>query len=87
MAEGGRSHREIERLTGVSRFVIGKMARGRRSTRCARPVAAAVGDDDDDDDLGLCSEPPRRCRGCGAMVYMPCLLCMVRALPARPCID
>ncbi len=73
LSEGQMSQRKIALLTGVSRGIVGAIARGRRRLDL-RPKCA----DDDDRPLG----PPTRCRGCGGMVYMPCRLCRIRAILA-----
>ncbi|MBN1395699.1 MAG: helix-turn-helix domain-containing protein [Pirellulales bacterium] len=68
LAEGVHSQRKIARLTGVSRGSVCAIANGRRTERrrCS------------DEDQERPSGPPRRCPGCGGMVYMPCLLCRAR---------
>jgi hypothetical protein len=74
LADGKLSQRQIALLTGVSRGIVGALARGVRP-RGLRPKCA-------DDDPLRPSGPPARCRGCGGMVYMPCQLCRVRAARA-----
>jgi len=72
LAEGGHSQRESARRMGVCRGSVGSIASGRRRD----------GDDPlepHEDDLTVLSGPPTRCAGCGAMVYMPCVLCRVRS--------
>ena len=68
LAEERLSHRQIARLTGVSRGTIGAISMGRRPNyeqlrRNRRPDPLAP------------TGPPKRCPGCGGMVYMPCRLC------------
>ena len=72
LAEGRHSQREIARQTGVCRGSVGTIASGRRRN----------GDDSlesREDELAVLSGPPVRCRGCGGMVYMPCVLCRVQS--------
>ncbi len=69
----GLSYRRIARVTGVCRNTIGAIATGKRVERPPREeqtVLRPVG-------------PPRRCRTCGGLVYMPCQLCSVRAAVAK----
>jgi len=75
LAEGRLSQRKIAQATGVSRATIGAIASGRRPDY-PRPR---------DDDFGFCqpNSPMGRCRGCGGIVSLPCLLCHVRSLKAR----
>jgi len=70
LTQGGRSHRAIARLAGVSRGTVGAVAAGRRADRKNAPV--------DPDDLP--PGPVIRCPECGGKVYSPCRLCRVRAL-------
>lgn len=70
LAAGNLSHRRIARLTGISRGTVSAIANGKRAVDRVRqtPVEPC-----------FTPGPPARCRGCGGMVYMPCLLCRVRA--------
>jgi len=74
LADGRMSQRKIARAVGVSRGTIGAIAKGHRprvrrvEDRWGRSIRP----------LG----PPKRCRGCGGLVFMPCLLCRVRELKA-----
>ena len=71
-----QSQRTIAKLTGVSRGSVASIASGkRRNDIASRPR---------DDGLPEPSGPPVRCRGCGALVYMPCLLCRLRKENPRP---
>jgi len=70
LAEGIRSHREIAQLLGVSRGSVGAIALGRRRDR---PPPR-------EEETEPCG-PPTRCPECGALVYMPCVLCGLRHLP------
>lgn len=72
LAEGRLSQRKIARAVGVSRGTIGAIAKGHRPR--VRSVEDRWGD------WGQPLGPPRRCGGCGGMVFMPCLLCHVRRL-------
>lgn len=68
LAEGKQSQRQIARLVGVSRGTVGAIALGRRHDRPTEPIEEET----------LWEGPPTRCPECGAMVYMPCVLCRVR---------
>lgn len=71
----GLSQRSVATRVGVSRGTVHAIARGKRTERLHAFT---------DDELPWHAAPPRRCPNCGGMVYMPCLLCRVRALrPAR----
>lgn len=70
LAEGQLSQRKIAKLTGISRATVGAIASGRRPDYEPRPAQELF-----DRPQG----PPRRCQGCGGMVYLPCKLCRVRA--------
>ncbi|RIK82707.1 MAG: hypothetical protein DCC68_05585 [Planctomycetota bacterium] len=70
LTEGKLSQREVSELTGTSRATVNAIARGRRS------VSLQSGND-----TAACFAPkqrPRRCPGCGGMVYLPCHLCRIR---------
>lgn len=71
LAQGELSQREIARRLKISRGTVNAIANGRRRDRP---------EPDPNEDIGLFVGPPRRCRDCGGMVYMPCLLCQVRRL-------
>lgn len=69
------SQRKIARQLGVSRATIGAIANGRRPDYEPRQPR---------DEEPLRPEgPPRRCRGCGGLVYLPCRLCRVRSIKRR----
>jgi hypothetical protein len=68
------SQRQIARSTGVSRGTIGRIASGTRLDRQPQ---------DTDDRSLIPTGPPQRCAGCGGLVYMPCLLCTIRARAAQ----
>jgi len=73
--EGRLSQREIARVSGISRGTVGSIAQGKRPR-------VRTSDDtflDPTRPLG----PPRRCPGCGGLVYLPCLLCRIRESKAR----
>jgi hypothetical protein len=72
LAERGHSQREIARQMGVCRGSVGAIASGRRSNGGDSSTPR-------EDDFAVLSGPPVRCPGCGAMVYMPCVLCHVRS--------
>ena len=67
------SHRKIARIAGVSRGTVGAVASGQRPEYESRPKV------EEDRPQG----PPARCHGCGGLVYMPCRLCLVRAVQAK----
>ncbi|MCC6491954.1 MAG: hypothetical protein IT424_02915 [Pirellulales bacterium] len=70
------SHRAIANKLGISRGTVGNIAHGRRGLNGRQPAQGTA--------IGL--EPgaiPRRCRGCGGLVYEPCLLCRARAYRSR----
>lgn len=69
LAEGQLSQRKIAKLTGISRATIGAIASGRRPDYEPRQA---------DDLFDRPQGPPRRCRNCGGLVYLPCKLCRVR---------
>jgi hypothetical protein len=64
------SQREIARQTRLSRATVGAIACGARPRHLHRKTA---------DEAPFDPGPPARCRGCGGLVQMPCLLCRVRA--------
>ena len=72
LAEGELSQRKIAATAGISRGTVGAIAAGRRPDHDAS-AACRRGQ------LLPRSGPPRRCPGCGGMVYMPCRLCRLRA--------
>jgi len=74
LAEGRLSQRKISRVVGVSRGTIGAIAKGHRPR--VRTTEERWGDPNRS--LG----PPKRCGGCGGLVYMPCLLCRTRNIQA-----
>ena len=63
------------RQTGVSRVVIAGIASGKRPDEVARRAARQAAREAVEP-VG----PPERCPGCGGRVFMPCLLCHVRAV-------
>ena len=68
---GTHSQRKIARVTGVSRGSVAAIASGSRRDGNV-PSSAS------DDAAAAPSGPPSRCRECGGLVYMPCLLCRLR---------
>ncbi len=73
LAEGTHSQRKIARLTGISRGTVGAIVSGRRPDY----------DNSDNGDQEEPPGPPKRCPGCGGMVYMPCLLCLAKEVSAK----
>jgi hypothetical protein len=65
----GLSQRTVAIQAGVSRGTVHAIARGKRPDR-VRLFA---------EEPPLWNGPPKRCPHCGAMVYMPCLACQIRA--------
>ena len=77
LAEGRLSQRAIAQVTQVSRGTVGAIAAGRR------PDYETLRRSRKEDTAPLPLGPRRRCRGCGAMVYMPCHACRIRETAAR----
>jgi hypothetical protein len=76
LAEGQLSQRKIAIKLGVSRGTVGAIASGKRGGYGREPDA-------DQPELPSTDLPPERCQGCGAMVYMPCVLCQARRYAQR----
>ena len=76
LAEGKYSQRKIARMTGVSRGTVGAIAGGKRPDYEAMTRERQS-------ELEQPTGPPRRCPGCGGLVYLPCRLCRVRKLVAE----
>lgn len=74
--EGELSHRKIAEKLDVSRGTVGAIGSGRRGLYGREP-------DSGEPTLCCLDIPPERCRGCGAMVYKPCVLCRAREFRAR----
>lgn len=68
LAEGEHSQREIARRTKVNRNTVSRISRGKRPDFSALRRARR-------EQLRLRSRTTRRCPGCGARVYRPCLRC------------
>jgi hypothetical protein len=71
LEEGELSQRKIAATLGVSRGTVGAIASGKRGIYGSEP-------DPENPDLLSLDLPPERCSGCGAMVYMPCVLCQAQ---------
>lgn len=71
--DGALSRRAIARQTGVSRGTVNAIANGERGLFGAPPP-----DERDARRRPGQSGVARRCVGCGAMVYLPCLVCRTR---------
>jgi hypothetical protein len=65
LAAGECSQREIARLTGVSRATVAGIAKGTRQILPPGPIDEPA-------------YPAERCAGCGGLVVMPCLACLLR---------
>jgi len=74
--EGQLSQRKIALKLNVSRGTVGAIASGRRGVYGSEPKST-------EPTLCCLELPPERCTGCGAMVYMPCVLCRAREFRAR----
>jgi hypothetical protein len=74
LAEGLLSQRKIASRVGISRTTVGAIAQGKRPD-CQSPFETY--------DLPEPVGPPRRCPTCGGLVFMPCLLCHIRAMKPR----
>ena len=74
--EGELSQRGIARKLDVSRGTVSAIANGRRGIYGSEPPSQLP---------ALCcwDLPPQRCVGCGAKVYLPCVLCRAREYRAR----
>ncbi len=70
------SHRKIADKLGISRGTVGAIASGRRGVYGREPGQKSP-------TLCCLELPPERCSGCGATVYLPCVLCSVRKYQAR----
>ncbi len=66
----GVSQRKIARIVGISRGTVVAIAHGKRRDA----------PEPDELDGWPAHGEPRRCPGCGGMVYLPCRLCHVRSL-------
>lgn len=73
--EGELSQRQISRRLKVSRGTVSSVANGKRSIYARRPAVDATSTEE--------SLSPQRCPGCGAMVYLPCILCRARNYARR----
>lgn len=71
LEQGQLSQRKISQKVGVSRGTVNAIARGKRVDR--QPAGGRDGMD-----RIAQPGPPRRCPGCGGLVWMPCLLCHIR---------
>src|SRR4051812_48146504 len=72
VAQGGHSRREISRMTGVSRAIVGQIADGRRPDYRERARQRA--------DFDAPPGPVKRCHTCGSKVHVPCWACHVRSV-------
>ncbi|MDX1961877.1 MAG: winged helix-turn-helix transcriptional regulator [Pirellulales bacterium] len=73
LADGGYSQRAIAARLGISRGTVLAIALRKRTERLHNPAVRRA------EHLALQpTAPPVRCRGCGGMVYLPCVVCAVR---------
>lgn len=66
----GVAHREVARRIRISRATVGLIAHGKRVLR---------GPAKEEYNIRIWNGPEERCPGCGGMVYMPCLVCGLKA--------
>jgi hypothetical protein len=76
LEEGELSQRKIATKLRVSRGTVSAIASGKRGIYGSEP-------DPEKPELHSLDLPPERCSGCGAMVYMPCVLCLARRYTQR----
>ncbi len=69
LANGKYSQRKISRMTNVSRGTVSAIANGKRPD--FKPKAQ-------EDEIIFPQGPKGRCPECGAMVYLPCRLCLLK---------
>jgi hypothetical protein len=74
--QGELSQRKIALRLGVSRGTVNAIALGKRPDYRARQPSR-------EGEFPSPCGPAARCPSCGAMVYMPCLACRVRAMKAE----
>jgi IS30 family transposase len=67
----GLSQRQVAKSLGVCRNTVNRIANHTRKD--LRPAEQTL----------LQQQRPKRCRGCGGMVYPPCRLCRLRAKQQR----
>jgi transcriptional regulator with XRE-family HTH domain len=72
LEQGNLSQRAVARKLGLSHGVINRIAKGFRPSRRQTTTYFRLSPNH------LLGEPVR-CRGCGGLVYQPCLLCRARA--------
>ncbi len=72
LADGKLSQRKIAKALRVSRGTVGAIASGRRPDYPLRRSRES------DESSLRPTGPPRRCPGCGGMVYLPCRVCQTR---------
>jgi hypothetical protein len=72
LEQGELSQRQIAEQLGISRGTVGAVANGKRGLHGITEDAKEVG-------LGF-EGTAVRCPGCGAHVFMPCLLCRARTM-------
>ena len=77
LSEEELSQRAIAVRVGVSLGTVSAVARGKRPDYKPPPGQWGA-------DLAAPGGLPSRCPGCGGMVYMPCLVCRVRAIKQQP---
>ena len=73
LVEGKLSQREISQQLRVSRGTVTSVALNRRHER-----------PEPEDETQLHAGPPTRCRTCGGLVYLPCVLCRAREAKFGP---
>ena len=76
LGRDGISRRAISRATGVARNTVAEIL---DLDRVAQELHDTLYDVEDP----VFTNPPRRCETCGAIVYMPCLACSLRAARSK----
>ena len=75
LCEADLTYRNIAERTGISHGSVSLIARGRRPSHLLYRGG--------DDDLSAPCGPKARCPSCGAMIYLPCRSCRLRAVLER----
>ena len=83
LARGKFTLRQIARLTGVSRGTVTSIANGTRKIKSQKYQELIPLLPEDEFASGVYSDPPKRCGGCGYIVYKPCRICEARQEAAK----
>jgi hypothetical protein len=76
LAADGLSQREICQATGLARDSVRKVIAPPPGFQQDLSLVDTIYDVDEP----FFTDPPRRCEGCGALCYMPCLRCYLKKL-------